>query len=512
MPQHHSAGVQLPFITSTGFAHRGGVNLVSRHTIRSIAGKYGKLSTIVPQQKATEGTARAEYQVVKKKYTSKIKLNTWKHKSGRKKKAKEHEISENRSLLILELDPANPLPILSFPGTAAILKFWHSEMITNNFALNPDGDWYESIREDSAALHAMISVVGSIQTLHRGNKEGINELRHQAEAVRLINRQLTSKDGYLSDGVIAAAAVLVNQEALGDSFFRARVHMEGLAGMIEIRGGLENMKCRVVLKRIITYADFCFSSAWGQPLQFPTIRSLVSTCDTEGSDRFSDLRLKSAWSRGPRTSDLYGDIFDALELLHSITCRIVEAPTRNYDKTKLSNSIYLVEHQLCRMNSASISAVEPRCLDLAAPLAAAAHLFLHLGVRNIPANARRHRFLFHRLYMSLPQNLTLGSLGEAPRAGVVLLLWVYAIGAVNEADHIAYGIYLIQIKQSCLVLGVRCYAEFKDCIKDVLWMDPFCEEHMMRIWHNAEGGVIIPAEIGGAIRKGSEFACSEVDY
>jgi hypothetical protein len=71
---------------------------------------------------------------------------------------------------------------------------------------------YECIRDDPAALHAMISVVGRIQTLLLARKEDALVLKHEAEAVQSINYRLIEEQGLLSNGLIAAAAVLVNQE------------------------------------------------------------------------------------------------------------------------------------------------------------------------------------------------------------------------------------------------------------------------------------------------------------
>lgn len=73
---------------------------------------------------------------------------------------------------------------------------------------------YECIRDDAAALHAMISVVGRIQTLLLVRKEDALVLKHEAEAVQSINSRLMEEQGLLSNGLVAAVAVLVNQEVI----------------------------------------------------------------------------------------------------------------------------------------------------------------------------------------------------------------------------------------------------------------------------------------------------------
>jgi hypothetical protein len=206
-----------------------------------------------------------------------------------------------------------------------------------------------------------------------------------------------------------------------------------------------------------------------------------------------DLRLKSAQTRGPHTIDPYGDVFDALELLHSITRHIAASLNEKHQRITLANSIYLAEYMLCRMNSSPISDVEPRCLDISAPLAAAAHLFLHLGVRNIPSNAGRHRYLTQRLHIALPHDLDYESLVDVPRAGVRLLLWVCTIGAVREEDDVnTRDMRLVQLRQLCGVLEVRSFEEFKQCLKEVLWIDPFSSEHMSRIWQLVQASFLLP--------------------
>jgi hypothetical protein len=173
----------------------------------------------------------------------------------------------------------------------------------------------------------------------------------------------------------------------------------------------------------------------------------------------------------------------------------MEPPTRTCERIKLANSIYLAEHMLCRMNSSPVSDVEPKCLDISAPLAAAAHLFLHLGVRNIPSNASRHRHLLKRLHISLPHDLHYESLVHAPRVGVRLLLWVCVIGTVVENDVWIHNIRLAQVRQLCVILEVRSYEEFEHCLKEVLWIDPFSSEHISRVWRMVQANFLPPGPL-----------------
>lgn len=85
-------------------------------------------------------------------------------------------------------------------------------MRTNSFALNPDGDWYETTRADAAALHAFLSTIVLLRQLQLGLADSMAVLYHRSEAVRLINEQLSDPFQKLSDCLIAAVAILVNAE------------------------------------------------------------------------------------------------------------------------------------------------------------------------------------------------------------------------------------------------------------------------------------------------------------
>lgn len=85
-------------------------------------------------------------------------------------------------------------------------------MRTNSFALNPDGDWYDTTRNDAAALHALLSTVALLRQLQLGIADSMPVLYHRNEAVRLINEQLSHPSQRLSDCLVAAVAILVNAE------------------------------------------------------------------------------------------------------------------------------------------------------------------------------------------------------------------------------------------------------------------------------------------------------------
>jgi hypothetical protein len=214
--------IDLVFITSTAVVPRQAQqDQTSRRAIRVHAAKakpnlelgFGR------PQKLTR--ISGPFRDVRREYTSTIKLPTWTRKSGRKavpkKQIGEQELQVDWSQtptdirLLQGLEPVNALPIPFFSNTSKILGFYMS-FNTNSLALNPDGDFFDVARSDAAILHGLVSVVGRIRSLDLGIEEDVDVLRHQAEAVTIINERLANGREALSDSLIAAVAVLVNQE------------------------------------------------------------------------------------------------------------------------------------------------------------------------------------------------------------------------------------------------------------------------------------------------------------
>ena len=262
----------LLFITTSTIPERLKKGQDSHHAIRSHAAKAriqaARAASRPLVSLSTDPEKWTDSRVVRDKYTSKIKLQSWNRKSGRKRKTEPREPKEvedqgswyrvrTGSFFLQQLGPLNALPINFFPNTGILLNFYHC-LNTNSFGLNPDGDWFDLIRGDAAPLHALLSVSGRIRALQLGVEEHVDVFRHEAEAIKLINERLSDNGEGLSDTLIAAVAVLVNQEAMTRSFKSAQVHMQGLVRMVQLRGGLEKINSKAVLQRVITWSECCY--------------------------------------------------------------------------------------------------------------------------------------------------------------------------------------------------------------------------------------------------------------
>ncbi|KAF2728525.1 hypothetical protein EJ04DRAFT_569440 [Polyplosphaeria fusca] len=493
-PKHLETGTDLLFIT-TSLSNRATDKRRSSHAVRVHAAKAGKInkkqSVKSPSDVQTDKAAPQDFRVVKKEFTSRIKLQNWTRKSGRKKAIPDadQELSTENALfnhaILNEPTAVNPFPIKFLPGTNAILSFYMGRMRTNSVALNPDGDWFDFFCGHAVVLQAMLSNIGRIMCLSDGIPEDIDVFKHQAEAVRLINCGI-SKGRDMDIGVIMAVAVLVNQESMMNCLEAAEVHMQGLLRMVRLRGGLESITSKAVLQRIISWADFTFAASWGRPLLFPRVQKFADGLEPS-------TRLQSQISQNSLRNDQLAiivsnrSLIDILDRMDAICNAIPKLAISDTSRTLVGNSIYNAEYRLFeldpdRLTHASCS--NEGSTDISEPLAAAAHLFLHIIIRSVPVNATRHRRLFDLLSYLL-NTTPLLNYAASSRLGLCFLVWMHTVGSIDGEDFIARGQHLMQLERLCAAVGIAQYEEFELCLKEVLWVDEF-GIFARRAWEDVE--------------------------
>jgi hypothetical protein len=178
-------------------------------------------------------------------------------------------------------------------------------------------------------------------------------------------------------------------------------------------------------------------------------------------------------------------VLEALQLLSSIS-KAISNQNLPVDREAISNSIYLVEYKLSMMNfGEGVETLISEKLDLSKALGFAAHLYLHLGVRELPGKARRYQLLFRRLENSLPYERNLLELND-PQISIDLLLWIFFMAGAGIFDNSSRILLMRGLQQLCLVLGIRDINEFETHLKNILWLDPFSSSHSEMLWNELE--------------------------
>jgi hypothetical protein len=89
-------------------------------------------------------------------------------------------------------------------------------------------------------------------------------------------------------------------------------------------------------------------------------------------------------------------VFEMMEMLSLLTAFARPYPSQRVKRIVISDSIYAIDYELSIMNFGDCweTLAVTNKVDLSVCLALAAHLYLHLGVRDLSASSRTYLMLF----------------------------------------------------------------------------------------------------------------------
>jgi hypothetical protein len=150
----------------------------------------------------------------------------------------------------------------------------------------------------------------------------------------------------------------------------------------------------------------------------------------------------------------------------------------------ISNAVYSVEHRLLCVRSELSHSTEDRRseYDFSTAPMMAAHLYLHLGIRELPRTAKMHRLVIDTLVASLLAFSTDDVAPSSMDISLPILMWVLFIGATASSDQIQRDYFVTRLQEITLVLGVMNLQQFVGILKDIMWADKFYEKYCSDVW------------------------------
>jgi hypothetical protein len=220
-----------------------------------------------------------------------------------------------------------------------------------------------------------------------------------------------------------------------------------------------------------------------------------------GTLKASSLLLRASnptiLSQGPLIlPELEPHVFEIMHNLRLISAAITSfraTPTSPLvDRKSISNAVYSVEHRLSSLRASSFAnegelRYSSSTIDLSQTLLLAAHLYIHLAIRELPGTAKMHLRMLQDLRASIPFDLS-SLLFQASEAYLDILLWILFLGAAAAIEESTKHFFVQNLQHVCAVLAVDSKTDFENAIRGVLWLDGFCLNHCAAIW--AEVGAI----------------------
>ncbi|KAL7813331.1 hypothetical protein V8C26DRAFT_405590 [Trichoderma gracile] len=365
------------------------------------------------------------------------------------------------------LDPFDSFALKLKPESLKLIYYYKQSYSRDFLDLNIGGGYcLFDAREHRALFHSILYLVALDFNLRRGFTDDIGCLYHSSEAFRLINEKI--RNDIIEDATIAAVALVAAKENLGGMFDVSNMHMQGLKYMVDKRGGIANVQG--IHRGVVTWADFCNSTVWSCPPQFP----YTPTSPTiENSLRLSDpleLAESSSLQR----------LFHAEEELNFVVqylSKISAAKDANAHMNE-ANSVYDVEYRLhllqARVTSTGYSS------QYVAPLCVALSIYLYLAIRELPAKAQLIRLLIDRLQTSIKVNSTeLRASSDQQKQDWKLWMLFVGYGAALENGRPEW--FTQELKSAYVELGYRDPQQLQDTLKNLLWQDSWSEPYFKKL-------------------------------
>ena len=314
---------------------------------------------------------------------------------------------------------------------------------------------------------------------------------HKLASFRMINQQLSIKNGAVRDETIAAVAAIVNVEMSFGSRDEAKKHMSGLEMMVNMRGGIEEIKGSIdgVLQRLIGWNDLKFAELFGVQLHFAKDCTYLHETDSNESEGPCFRQSILGVDYGPLVWDrLQGDVINYLHEVR-ILCEEVNArPLRTLqeaEKIKRSDSLHRIERKLRNITviDQDDAIVESSSDRMWRATALAGLMYVHHMLRFLAISQRQFNFLSRDLQLAIA--LTSGSEKVWENAPEILV-WALTTGTIISEGRMEHGWYVERLASACREVGYTSWNIYREKMKSFLWVVRLDDARHKKVWAQVE--------------------------
>jgi hypothetical protein len=192
---------------------------------------------------------------------------------------------------------------------------------------------------------------------------------------------------------------------------------------------------------------------------------------------------------------------EILELMHNLQTVLTAIETLELttpNRQTISDAIYSAEYRLFRIQHepGRHSLMVSLLADITESLRLAAHLFLHLAIRELPVYCNMHQKMSERLRSSLSTTLR-SKFDEKIADSRPLLLWVAFIGRASSPDQNTKLFFWRCFRDIAEAHRVQRREEIECILRGILWNERFCAKNFNDLWNEMNGLVSVPSVMEG---------------
>ncbi|KAB5571836.1 hypothetical protein GE09DRAFT_645010 [Coniochaeta sp. 2T2.1] len=331
--------------------------------------------------------------------------------------------------------------------------------------------WFEYMSTDAAFLHCTIAMCASFIELFLGKTKAVTRssippdaLAHIAHAFRLTNGRLSSEEA-LTNNTMASVVSLSLHEQLLQDYATGRIHLQGLARIVSLRGGLLQLPRELAHKICRCDIDVALHEGTAPLLHYPGI-SGAQVYALFGTQR-KHSRLAELHPY-PELDFIAADISTITDFLNSTT------KPRKLEPIAYQDLVIDLGYRL--LDYRSLSCQLPRdSLQVALHLSLTA--FLTTFILQFGYQRRIH---FNSLSLGLRDALR-GPWTCEP-ANRSFLLWALVVAGISEFGPNDHQWLLPAIRFTAAELGVRDWQRLQAAMLEYPWARVLHDESAKTLW------------------------------
>jgi len=229
--------------------------------------------------------------------------------------------------------------------------------------------------------------------------------------------------------------------------------------------------------------DFSYSTTYHKRPIFPHIPQLSSSLIHQ--EPFLRRKTSSPLDLGLEAlSVVPSEVIETIHNINIISAAISSLPSTVANRKSISGAVYSVEYRLLSVRSDPfVSSEFNHISDLSEAAILAAHLFLHLDIRELPGTAKMHLNMLNRLEVILTEKtLEYQMLSTSPVA-LSILLWTLFVGAAAASVNASRPMFITGLRRASIALGLSTLEDFEGLLMSIMWSDRFYKAQCFNIWH-----------------------------
>ncbi|CAG9990899.1 unnamed protein product [Clonostachys byssicola] len=187
--------------------------------------------------------------------------------------------------------------------------------------------WLKVLFEDQATYECNLAMMQTCNEIYLGHGDSSAKVLYSlSRTVSHVKNKLESPDA-LSDSTMTLVLSLISQEQLKKFDSRAKIHLDGLRRMIELRGGLEQLEGKPPLLLKVCKVDVVFALQFGGPTAFFRDEMLRVRAEMASKGRFQRLLALPAIhdknTPNPLLKEVLLDVLDVSALINGNKSKLV---------------------------------------------------------------------------------------------------------------------------------------------------------------------------------------------